>query len=291
MPHPVFTVTTEEIQLLNDAQSRELVARLSREELRRLGGSGAAVTWGGDQRAKDGGVDVRVDAGSLVATSGYVPRTQTAYQVKAESFPKSKISPEMAPGAVLRPAIEDLAGVSGAYVIVSTRDNLSDSSRAARLAEMANCLERFGLKEKVVLDFFDSRRVADWVEQFPPIVAWVKTAIGRPLVGWRPYGPWAYREERVEADYILDERVKVFAPNADEGIDVASAINSLRGHLVPRASVRLVGLSGVGKTRLVQALFDDRVKTENAALPATKAIYTDLGDNPTPQPTELAREI
>ena len=57
----------------------------------------------------------------------------------------------------------------------------------------------------------------------------------------------------------------------------------------PQSVVRLVGLSGVGKTRLVQALFDDRVGVQS--LKPSVAIYTNMADSPDPQPTGLASEL
>jgi hypothetical protein len=53
--------------------------------------------------------------------------------------------------------------------------------------------------------------------------------------------------------------------------------------------VRLVGLSGVGKTRLVQALFDDRVGGQS--LDPSLAVYTDIADGPDPSPTVLASNL
>ena len=53
--------------------------------------------------------------------------------------------------------------------------------------------------------------------------------------------------------------------------------------------VRLVGLSGTGKTRLAQALFDDRVGANGLA--ADLAIYTTLSDDPSPQPVAVATEL
>jgi hypothetical protein len=53
--------------------------------------------------------------------------------------------------------------------------------------------------------------------------------------------------------------------------------------------VRLVGLSGVGKTRFVQALFDDRIG-ENSLDPSL-AIYTNMADGPEPQPSGLVSDL
>jgi hypothetical protein len=53
--------------------------------------------------------------------------------------------------------------------------------------------------------------------------------------------------------------------------------------------VRLVGLSGVGKTRLVEALFDVRIGKNS--LDPSLAIYTDVAEGPNPQPAGLATNL
>lgn len=291
MTHPLFAVTATEIQSLNDEQARELVARLCRAEATKVVAIKPNTTWGGDQRAKDGGIDVRFEADDLPTPTTHLPSKRIGYQVKAETFPPSKIAPEMAPKGVLRSSIIDFAATGGSYVIVSTKDSVSDSSLSDRLTAMEECLEKHGLGGKVHLDFFDSRRMADWAEQHPSIVVWVKNVLGEAHAGWRPYGPWAYHEQDTQAPYLLDEKVKVFVPNADEGSNIVVAINSLRADLRSGATVRLVGLSGVGKTRLVQALFDERVATETEHLSPDAVIYADLSDDVDPQPTAMVEAL
>jgi hypothetical protein len=55
-------VTGEDIARLDDASLRELVGLLCEAEFRKARRSAAGVTWGGDQRASDGGFDVVVEA-------------------------------------------------------------------------------------------------------------------------------------------------------------------------------------------------------------------------------------
>lgn len=289
--NPIFRIDTGTIQRLDDTQARELVARLCKSELRSKDVSQSFVTWGGDQRAKDGGVDVRVDISQGNEITGYIPSDRCAFQVKAENFTKSKIGPEMAPKGKLRPAIVDLADSGGAYVIVSTKDDCSDSFLKDRVEAMAECISSHGLTGKVELDFYDARKIADWVEQQPAIANWVRHVLGESLTGWKPYGPWAYMETEISAEYLVDDRVKIFVPNSDDGRDVLSAIMQLRTDLSRNVSVRIVGLSGVGKTRLVQALFDDRVCEEQPALDSENVLYTDLSDNPSPQPIAMMEAL
>lgn len=286
--HPVFHINQQDIQALNDGQARELVARLCQAELLAKNLGTAHVTWGGNQRAKDGGVDVRVDIAPAFGATGHIPKDATAYQVKAESFNPAKIPNEMAPKGILRNAITEFSSLSGAYIIVSTKDNLSDSSLRARKKAMTDCLAAHGLAGTVHLDFYDSRKIADWVESFPALVVWLKSTLGKPLQGWQPYGPWAYYETNTEDEYFLDDKIKVLVPDSEVGINICSAINRLRGELRRiGTSTRIVGLSGVGKTRLVQALFDKRILTSAGELNPQNVLYTDLSHNPTPQPIAM----
>jgi hypothetical protein len=284
--HPLFETSAADIQALDDEQARELVARLCRAELRHRAIGTSPVTWGGDQRATDGGVDVRVDIDPNVGINGYIPRDSTAYQVKAEPFPPAKIPLEMAPKGALRPAIKEMAKLGGAYVIVSTRDKCSDSWLSKRLVAMADSLKTHGIASgSVDLDFFDSQRIADWANNFPGVLVWLRSILGKPHEGWRPYGAWAYRETSLEDDYLVDEKIKVFLPRTQASVSAEQAIDKIRSELsTGESAVRIVGLSGVGKTRLVQAVFDPRVKGSQPVPASENVVYTDLSDSPTPQP-------
>ena len=287
----VFNIHKSFIKAVDDETARELVARLCRAELRVQGLPESAVTWGGDQRAKDGGVDVRVDCPSPLRTPDFVRTAHTVFQVKAEKFPSSKIQKEMAPKGALRPAIVELNETGGTYILVSTQDDFSDTALQPRRNAIIECLSAQGLGTSVQSDFYDSRRIADWVELHPSIAMWLRHKIGQRLKGWRPYGPWAYGEDDPEAEYLIDDRVRVFVPGAGEGSCITEAIAQLRQELGRTVSVRIIGLSGVGKTRLVQALFDPRVCPGSLAPAFENVIYVDLADEPEPQPQTMLESL
>ena len=70
---------------------------------------------------------------------------------------------------------------------------------------------------------------------------------------------------------------------SDHEYSVLEGVIRLRQQLEsPGTAIRLVGLSGVGKTRLVQALFDGCIGAN--ALDPSLAVYTNMSDNPDPQP-------
>src|SRR5690606_9739582 len=181
-------VTPQQIEQLNDADLRALVGYLCERELVEHGHSPSAVSWGGHQYASDGGVDVRVTLPDDARVVGYVPRPMTGFQVKAQDMPRSAILAEMAPGGGLRASIAEILSRGGAYVIVSSKGSVSDSALKARNAAM---MEAVGSSSppsaSFVLDFFDRRRLASWVNQHAGLVLWVRERIGQPLKGWRPF--------------------------------------------------------------------------------------------------------
>jgi hypothetical protein len=287
----LFQIDKSMIKAVDDETARELVARLCKAELRAQGLPESAVQWGGDQRAKDGGVDIYIDCPKSFSSPDFVPTARTVIQVKAEKFFASKIPPEMAPNRIIRPAITELVETEGTYLIVSTRDDFSYEALQPRRDAIRSCLVKHGIGDVVKSDFYDSRRIADWVEQHPVVATWLRQKIGQPLKGWQSYGPWAYKEQSVDAKFLIDDEVRVFVPGEKEEVSASQAIGQLRSDLNRSGSVRLVGLSGVGKTRLVQALFDERVCSESAVLSPENVVYTDLSDEPDPVPSEMLENL
>ncbi|WP_152965129.1 hypothetical protein, partial [Comamonas testosteroni] len=288
----MFDVTSDDIAQLNDVDLRELVGRLCEAELASQGLSTAAVTWGGNQTAADGGLDVRVALPPGTPVSGYVPRFSTGFQVKTPDMARAAIVTEMRPDGVIRPVIQELADTNGAYVIVSSHGSTADSALRSRKNALREALT--GVENAVQLhtDFYDRTRLATWVRQHPGLITWVKEKVGRAIVGWRPYGPWSGATDSIDTEYLLDDKLRLhFGRHSDAPAQpVANAIDEVRDALAqPGKLVRLVGLSGVGKTRFVQALFDARIGSR--PLPPSLAVYTNLSDNPNPQPTGLASDL
>lgn len=288
----MFDITSDDINQLNDIDLRELVGRLCEAELMSRELSPAAVTWGGNQTAADGGLDVRVELPAGVFIEGFIPRGSTGFQVKKPDMPRAEIIAEMRPRGTLRPVIQELADETGAYVIVSSTGSTADSALRNRRSALREALNDVANADQLHTDFYDRTRLATWVRCYPGLITWAKERVGRALPGWRPYGPWSGATEGVDAEYLLDDKLRLHLGRHRDAPaqSVAQVIDELRDELAqPGKIVRLVGLSGVGKTRLVQALFDPRIGAR-ALLPSL-AVYTNLSDNPDPQPTGLASDL
>jgi hypothetical protein len=122
----MLEITSDHIALLDDAELRELIGGLCESELRKRGISASFATWGGHQNAADGGFDVRIALPPGSSIDGFIPASQTGFQVKATDMPASKIGPEICPDGTLRPVIQELADQSGAYIIVSSQGSTTD---------------------------------------------------------------------------------------------------------------------------------------------------------------------
>lgn len=112
----MLEITEKDIANLEDADLRDLIARLAAGEFRSKGLPRSSVTAGGNQDAADGGIDVRVDCPKKIKDPDFVPRPQTGFQVKKPDMRRGAILEEMCPKGVLRGAIRELADVSGAYL-------------------------------------------------------------------------------------------------------------------------------------------------------------------------------
>ncbi len=286
----MLEISPDHIAALKDDDLRTLVGLLCEAEMRRRGFSASAIAWGGNQDAPDGGIDVRVSLPKGAAIDGFVPKPETGYQVKKPDMPVAEIAKEMRPKGKLRPAIRELAEKGGAYIIVSSGSSVSDSARKERLAAMAAAAKDLPDVDDLTLDYFDRGRVATWLRSHPGWIPWVRDRIGRRIQGWQSYGAWANPAEGVNGVYLVDDQIRIQTSESRDGFSVVAGIERIRDRLRdPRKAARIVGLSGVGKTRFVQALFDERLG--KGSLDPSFAFYTNLADDPDPQPIGLVSDL
>lgn len=280
------------IAKLTDEDLRKLVGKLCEVEARAVGQPMATVTYGGDQRAADGGVDVRVRFPSKTSLSGSgITHAETVFQAKQykTGFGPKRIEKEIKGNTLL---LEELITVEGSYVIVSGGENPSDKVLEERVEAMRAAVDGLRNHDKLHLDFYGGDRLAQWVNRHPGVALWVRQQIEQPLSGWKPFGDWSAYPLNADAEYLPDDEGRIIdGTDPQKGpMPIVAGIDRMRAALVlPGKAVRLVGLSGMGKTRLAQALFDDRIGT--GALDPRQAVYTDIGDEPTPTPRDMLTRL
>ncbi len=175
---------SDDIARLNDERLRAVVARLCEAELRSRDLCPSCVTWGGNQNAADGDIDVRVALPVGTALDGFVPRPVTGFQVKQQDMPRTEILHEMHPDGVVRSAIQTLADQSGAYIIVSSQGSTADTALSNRRDAMKEAMEGNPNAARLLLDFYDRTRIATWVRTHEVLIPWVREQSGRTITGW-----------------------------------------------------------------------------------------------------------
>ncbi len=285
-------ITGDDIAALGDADLRDLIGLLCEADYRFAGLPTKGIKWGGHQDAADGGLDVIVRDNISPPVTSFVPKNITGFQVKKPDMPRAEIIKEMRPKGILRESIKALIQENGAYIIVSSTGSTTDKALENRIHAMKEAVANEINHENLHLEFLDRGRIATWVRSHPSMILWVRNKIGKPLKGWRPYENWASAPGGIDEEYLLDDGLRLHdgAEAAEKGLSVEDGLLKLRSALsTPGTSVRLTGLSGVGKTRLVQALFDNRVGGN--ALDQYLAIYTDISDSPAPDPVTIANQL
>lgn len=125
-----------------------------------------------------------------------------------------------------------------------------------------------------------------------PQKTWINSHFGNINSGWHSYRSWAGENHKNGEEFIIDEKIKFTeSQSVNKGKKSAlDILNSVRNKLsVGGNSVRLVGLSGVGKTRFALALFENGHGTN--PLNQNKVYYTDTSFSPNPIPTALAEKL
>ncbi|WP_421254800.1 hypothetical protein [Aeromonas sp. 600282] len=283
----IFDIEKDDLLRLSDTQLEELIARLAEAEIAAHGHSPAYVHWSGSINAPDGGIDVHVRVPVEHMSTGFIERPDTVFQAKIHGMPKSAISKEMAPAGKLSRAIAELAAKGGSYIIISLSDDCSPPMKQDRLKAMKDAVKDDPHRSNIQLDFYDRSKLVQWLRQHPSVMLWAKKTLGQGYSGWQPYGAWSNPPQGSEDTLISAPGVTITLPSGKgQKLAIQDAIGPMRELIrSTNKAVRITGLSGVGKTRIVQALFDESVGED--ALDRTIAVYVDTGENPEPSATAM----
>lgn len=121
---------------------------------------------------------------------------------------------------------------------------------------------------------------------------WLRSNFGNTTSNWQGYNNWSGERSGGEGVFLVDEKIKLVERShvSREKLSSVETLCSLQERLqIPGTAVRLIGLSGVGKTRFVQALFEP-VPGCNP-LPHDFVYYTDTSFSPEPTPVALLEKL
>lgn len=209
----VLDPVPSDVKALDDIALRELVRRLCEAELKAMGLSPAGLIAGGHQKAKDGGIDVRVE-GRMEGEggrNGYLPALPLGFQVKATTMAKADIDAEMRFKGVLRPSIIALGQDGGAYIIACGQENLTGLGREERVRAMRLAYGGCETPEPH-FDVYDASRLADWARQHRSVAIWLLEKAGRSTRGWSDLANWSAPDQGLEPVFLADDQARLRCP-------------------------------------------------------------------------------
>ncbi|EEB70876.1 conserved hypothetical protein [Ruegeria sp. R11] len=283
---PIFEIEKDDLLGLDDGQLEELIARLCEAELAAKRQPINSVRWGGSITAADGGVDIRVTVEDPAFVGEFIRRGDTVYQAKVPSMAKAAIKREISGKDTSKALFQALAASHGAYVIISLKDDLAPDKLAERRQLMMDEVDKLVPAGSVEVDFFDRSTLHQWLRQYVSVQLWVRHALGKPLSGWRPFGRWTNVPPDADDTLIVGQGLYLSLPGKNSDLPLKEGIPAVRELILSSSkSIRLAGLSGVGKTRFVQALFEQGF--DHDPLDRTKVIYADIGFGVEPSATVI----
>lgn len=265
-------IEIEHIERLNDVQLTKLLHSLLQIELRKNGIDGTAfvpfnITTG------DGGDDGRVQWINGKEKTNWLKNRFCLFQNKATPLgptacyeeilkPKENNKPRQ-----LKPRIEELVSANGCYVLF-TNKNLNTELKQERIDKFREAIKEAGFDNynTLQIEVYDTNSIKDWVNENIASVTLVQkfNHISRP--GFRLWEEWEQTLEGSDTPYQSNDVIH-------------QHIQNIYDSLSKRKPIRIIGHSGLGKTRLVLEAFRKREDNPDIEALQKQLVYFDLALN------------
>lgn len=262
----------EHIERLNDVQLTTLLHSLLQIELKKNGIDGSAfvpfnITTG------DGGDDGRVQWSNGNDSTKWLKNRFCLFQNKATKLDPAQCFEEIllpkkdGEDRKLKPMVQELVENDGCYVLFINK-NLNTKLKSDRIAEFRRAIKEAGFSnyDSLIIEVFDTNSIKDWVNENIGSVTLVQkfNNISRP--GFRLWDEWEQTLEGSDTPYQRNDIINQHIQNVYESLN-------------KRKPIRIIGHSGLGKTRLVLEAF--RQKGDNPEIIALQKqlVYFEIGIN------------
>lgn len=227
----------------------------------------------------DGGEDARVEWGGGPGATDYLPARFCIFQSKASALSDAQVKHEVwekgtgrgkgarAKPPVLNAAVSEVLKRRGAYVVFC-RAPMVTPTIDARKAAIATAIREAGGTSgaAAAIEFYDGNKIAAWVNRHHNVAAWVHHVThGLTLDGVQSMESWG-QEPSFSVEWVPSDAAR-YAVSTGSGqgalgtpggmvLSFKDAGKGVREHLAePRRIVRIMGASGLGKSRSAYEIF------------------------------------
>ena len=236
-----FEVTGEHISALGERRLPPLLRKLliAEAQANHLPMDGIHVA--SNINTPDGGEDGRIEWTGEPDRTSNLPSRICQFQLKAGKMAPGEAASEILTGnGKVKDMVHQVLASHGHYILLCAQpyNQKETESRENRICKALREAEM--TVEDTQVHFKDADQIASWVNSHPFVATWVKEQIQPGGAGpFRSWNHWAGRAEHDSSPWVEDERLPKLHGWLYERVQE------------PRSSVRCVGLSGVGKSRLL----------------------------------------
>ena len=240
-------VNGEHISALTSGALHQLLRKLLIAEAHSYGLPLDGIHVAGNITAPDDGEDGRIVWEDGPDRTSFLPSRYCTFQLKA-----GEVSPAVAAGDVLasdgtvKKMVRSALERGGRYIMLCSQ-RYTQQAISRRSVKLRDSILDAGLSiDEEQVTFWDADQIAIWVNHHASVAIWVKEQTQPGTIGpFRSLRYWAGRPEHVGSPWVDDARLRSF--RSDLRVRVSKF----------RSVVRVVGLSGIGKSRLtLEALKD-----------------------------------
>lgn len=260
----------QHISALTDVQLTELLLHLLRLEAERHGLPRSGIDVPLTIDVSDGGEDGRIRWSDGVARTEWIPNRFTIFQCKATNMPKAKCKLEVCKSGSkeLADRVKEVWDAGGAYVLFYGR-SCNPTHCAPRISAIREAIKESGANysKTASIEIYDAEKIANWCNEHAGAVALVSEFAGLTLpAGLKTWITWSKHPDH-QWPYIPTTVLDAF------GHQIRDALRD------SRAVIRIEGLSGLGKTRLVLETFRTASLDSQAAAVRDSLVYFDAASS------------
>lgn len=244
----LFECSYEDIQSLNAVELTGLLRKLLYLEARKFGIAASAVHASLKIDVPDGGEDGRIQWKGNPEHTTWLPSRFCLFQCKATALDPNDCKREVLVKGKnqLKPRVKEVLDAGGVYILFYGRD-CNPQHQEPRIAKIREAIREAGesYADTCKLTILDANRIAAWASEYLSSVVQVFEAAHKPLpptmeswTSWSHFG--GFSQSYVSGDGSRDGALVQICAYLSKG---------------PKRTARIVGLSGLGKSRLALEVF------------------------------------
>ena len=240
MAQSPFEISAGDVKTLTSAQFADLLRRLLHAEALANDLPEDGIHVASNITAPDGGEDGRIEWEGGPERTSFLPSRLCQFQMKAGPIGPARAGRDVTRRGELKPMIRSAIEADANYIMLSTQPYV-EKEIEARERKIREAIRGSGVAiDDDQVAFKSGEQIAAWANSHPSVALWLSESVRRRSVGrFTTYEGWGRRPENHAVNFSEDSRL----PELRERIRSCVA--------EPGSALQVVGLSGVGKSRLV----------------------------------------